>query len=204
MGPILEAVAEKAVEMAKDVSSRLELPDDSGDKKYFSDLPDDSGETIPYSHENNTSAMKAENTVERPSLEVQQDIADKVAQEYNEKYHPVDRMIQKGYTDVTETSNGGVSFENSNALYECGIVQIEATGSRSRDFDAANAKFGLEETPDGYVWHHVDDYDVASNKITMQLVRDDAHNASKPHSGGCAQYDAVHGPTYNPPRKDDV
>ena len=30
---------------------------------------------------------------------------------------------------------------------------------------------------------------------------DEAHNASKPHSGGCAQYDSVNGPTYNKKRR---
>lgn len=62
----------------------------------------------------------------------------------------------------------------------------------------------LEETPDGYVWHHVDDYNVEDGTITLELVEDEAHNATKPHSGGCAQYDAVNGSSYNPPRKGDV
>lgn len=57
------------------------------------------------------------------------------------------------------------------------------------------------ETPDGYVWHHLDDYNVEKNTITMELVMDEAHNASKPHSGGCAQYDSVNGPTYNEKRR---
>lgn len=35
----------------------------------------------------------------------------------------------------------------------------------------------------------------------MELVMDEAHNASKPHSGGCAQYDSVNGPTYNKKRR---
>ena len=118
----------------------------------------------------------------------------------------MERARSKGYTDVTETPNGGVSFENSDALYktengEKGIVSIEATGSRSKDFDVANEKLGLDETPEGYVWHHVDNYDVKSNTITLELVEENAHNAAKPHSGGCAQYDAANGPTYNPAKK---
>ena len=55
--------------------------------------------------------------------------------------------------------------------------------------------------PDGYVWHHLDDYNVEKNTITMELVMDEAHNASKPHSGGCAQYDSVNEPTYNKKRR---
>ena len=48
---------------------------------------------------------------------------------------------------------------------------------------------------------HLDDYDVEKNTITMELVMDEAHNAAKPHSGGCAQYDSVNGPTYNRKKK---
>ena len=47
MGPMLEALTEKAVEIVKDISNRLELPDDSGEKKYSSELPDDSGKSLP-------------------------------------------------------------------------------------------------------------------------------------------------------------
>ena len=65
----------------------------------------------------------------------------------------------------------------------------------------SNQAMGLLETPDGYVWHHLDDYNVEKNTITMELVMDEAHNASKPHSGGCAQYDSVNGPTYNKKRR---
>ena len=44
--------------------------------------------------------------------------------------------------------------------------------------------------------HHLDDYNVAENEITMELVVTDAHKASYPHSGGCAQYKAVTGKAY--------
>ena len=135
-----------------------------------------------------------------------QEIADKAAQDYNEKTKPYDRAIEKGLEGVKKTDNGGVSFEDSPYIYtnehgDKAVVTIKATGNRSADFDAANAAFGLEKTPEGYVWHHVDDYNVKDGTITLELVKDDAHNATKPHSGGCAQYDAVNGPSYNPPRK---
>ena len=52
-----------------------------------------------------------------------------------------------------------------------------------------------------HVWHHLDDYDVEKNTITMELVMDEAHNTAKPHSGGCAQYDSVNGPTCNRKKK---
>jgi len=134
-----------------------------------------------------------------------QDIANKAAQEYNAKYNPYERAINKGYTDVKKTANGGVSFQGSEYMYyhngqEARKV-IQATGNRNNDFKMANQAMGLLETPDGYVWHHLDDYNVEKNTITMELVMDEAHNASKPHSGGCAQYDSVNGPTYNKKRR---
>lgn len=66
-----------------------------------------------------------------------------------------------------------------------------------KDFDAANAQFGFDETPEGYVWHHVDNYDVSNNTLSLELVRKDAHKAAFPHFGSCGQYDSIYGPTYN-------
>lgn len=149
----------------------------------------------------------AEEKIERVlTIEEKQDIADKVAQEYNESKRPYERAKEKGIDGIIKTENGGVSFAETDKIYtkedgtKC-IVKIEATGKRSTDFDEANKGMGLEETPDGYVWHHVDDYNVKDGTITLELVEDEAHNAAKPHSGGCAQYDAVNGASYNPPRK---
>ncbi len=136
-----------------------------------------------------------------------QEIADNAAKEYNNEKKPYDRALAKGLEGVTKTPNDGVSFAGSPYIYETdsgkkGVVSIVATGSRTADFNAANKAMGLKDTPDGYVWHHVDDYNVKDGTITLELVRDDAHNAVKPHSGGCAQYDAVNGASYNPPRKE--
>lgn len=142
------------------------------------------------------------------TIKEKQEIADKIAKDYNAKTHPYERAIEKGIENVKKTDNGGVSFSETDKIYtkedgrKC-IVKISATGNRQKDFDVANEAMGLEETPDGYVWHHVDDYNVKDGTITLELVEDEAHNASKPHSGGCAQYDAVNGPSYNPPRKGD-
>lgn len=146
-------------------------------------------------------------SIDGKSIKECQDIANKAAQEYNEKYKPYDRAVNKGIEGVRRTKNGGVSFSESDSIYTTengkkAVVRIEATGSRNDDFDKANAAIGLEKEPDGYVWHHVDDYDVKNNTITMELVKDEAHNASKPHSGGCAQYDSVNGSHYNPPKKE--
>jgi filamentous hemagglutinin len=43
----------------------------------------------------------------------------------------------------------------------------------------ANEAAGLIETPEGYVWHHVED------TTTMQLVPQDIHQAVR-HTGGAA------------------
>lgn len=133
--------------------------------------------------------------------------ADKYARGYNDKYHPYDRAVAKGIEGVQKTANGGVSFSETDSIFikadgTKAVVVIEATGSRCKDFDRANAAIGLSEEPDGYVWHHLDDYNVKDNTITLELVKDEAHNASKPHSGGCAQYDSIYGSSYNPPRKE--
>ena len=147
---------------------------------------------------------KAKDARKNNTLELQKK-ADEVAQEYNTRYNPSNRVINKGYKNVIKTPNGGVSFSDSDYIHKINDAktktQIEATGSRNGDFDVANAKFGFKEVPDGYVWHHVDDYNVEKNTFTLELVRGDAHNAAKPHLGACAQYDAVHGPSYNPRRK---
>lgn len=61
------------------------------------------------------------------------------------------------------------------------------------DFDLANTILDFDETSEGYVRHHVDNYDVNTNTFTLELVEKDAYNTSKPHSGECTQYDAVYG-----------
>lgn len=56
-------------------------------------------------------------------------------------------------------------------------VKITQTGVRHVDFDAANRAAGLDSTPPGYVWHHVED------GTTMQLVSSDIHRLTG-HTGG--------------------
>lgn len=143
------------------------------------------------------------------SIEEKQEIADKAAQDYNARTRPYERAVEKGIQGVLQTKNGGVSFAETDSIYikedgTKGIVKIKAEGNRSKDFNKANKIMGLEETPDGYVWHHLDDYNVKNGTITLELVKDEVHNATKPHSGGCAQYDAVNGSSYNPPKKGDI
>lgn len=101
-------------------------------------------------------------------------------------------------------ARGGIDFANSTDLYPVGpgqqnIVKIEYTGTRPRDFAAANQAGGFGNTqiaPSGYTWHHLDDYDAATNTGTMQLVRRQAHKASYPHKGGVSQYESAVGVPY--------
>ena len=58
-------------------------------------------------------------------------------------------------------------------------VNITLTGSRSKDFTAANRAAGLRETPVGYTWHH------HQNAGRMQLIDRGVH-AKTGHTGGFA------------------
>jgi hypothetical protein len=60
-------------------------------------------------------------------------------------------------------------------------VRIELTGSRDADVALANKAAKFEETPEGYIWHHVED------EGTMMLVPRDLHQ-SVGHTGGMARY----------------
>ena len=76
------------------------------------------------------------------------------------------------------------------------IVTIVATGSREKDFKRATAAAGLSSQPSGSTWHHLDDYNVTTGTMTLELVQTSAHKAAVPHSGGCAQYKAATGIEY--------
>jgi len=101
-------------------------------------------------------------------------------------------------------ANGGVDFAGTPHLYPAGegqsnTVKIEYTGSRRQDFGAANQASGVGTTqkpPDDYSWHHVNDYDPATNTGTMQLVETAAHEATYPHNGGVKQYQDATGRKY--------
>lgn len=57
--------------------------------------------------------------------------------------------------------------------------KIKQTGDRAIDEAGANKAAGLNKTPDGYTWHHVED------GSTMQLVLTEIHKATG-HTGGVA------------------
>ncbi|WP_289367382.1 HNH endonuclease [Pantoea stewartii] len=79
------------------------------------------------------------------------------------------------------------------------------TGSRYGDFKAANELANYKNSvgnitgkshPDGYIWHHLNDYDPITNTSTMQLVETSAHETTFPHSGSVSQYEQYHGVKY--------
>lgn len=129
-------------------------------------------------------------------MELQQKRADNRAKKFNEKYNPVEKLKEKGFTGIKKTKNGGASFEDSPYIYitedgKKAVVTIEMTGSRSKDFAKANEAFGFKEKPIDYTWHHLDDYNAETNTCTLELVSSKAHDAGKPHAGGCVQYEEI-------------
>lgn len=82
------------------------------------------------------------------------------------------------------------------------VVYIEYTGDYLHDFHAANTEAGLNQktTPSVYVWHHLDDYNPETNKGTMQLVKQSAHQVIS-HTGGVSQYKAATGNAYIHPAR---
>ena len=60
-------------------------------------------------------------------------------------------------------------------------VRIELTGTRDADVALANKAAKLDEAPEGYTWHHVED------EGTMMLVPTTLHEAVA-HTGGVAKY----------------
>lgn len=50
--------------------------------------------------------------------------------------------------------------------------------------------------PDGYTWHHLDDFDPMTGEATMQLVKTTEHTKTIPHTGSAKQWANYHGITY--------
>ena len=74
-------------------------------------------------------------------------------------------------------------------------VNLKMTGSRRLDFKAPNEAAGLQDlvlpgadSPRGYSWHHVDDFNSATGTSTLKLVESGAHNATFPHKGSAYQW----------------
>ncbi len=113
------------------------------------------------------------------------------------------RAASRGYTNIKTTKNGGPTFKDSSYLYPessgvKNVVKIKLKGSRYQDFKEANKQAGIagSEAPDGYTWHHVDDFNLLTGESTMELVETNAHKATIPHKGSVYQYEQYHGVKY--------
>jgi hypothetical protein len=124
---------------------------------------------------------------------------------------PIDAKLfaqNKYLAGVKYDNNGGVDFGNSPYLYQAAngqknIVTISYSGYRGGDYKAANDAANLSGSlansylpPQGYSWHHVNDYNPATNTGTMQLVGRAAHEATYSHIGGVSQYENTQGVKY--------
>jgi hypothetical protein len=118
------------------------------------------------------------------------------------------RAAEKGYPGVQVTPNGGPTFAKTDYLFpiregQQNVLNLEMTGSRRLDFKAANEAAGLQDlvprgadSPSGYVWHHVDDFNPATGTSTLELVERGAHNATIPHKGSVFQWEQLNGVPY--------
>jgi hypothetical protein len=114
---------------------------------------------------------------------------------------PASLAARKGYVGVGTTVNGGPTFAGTEYLYPASqgqrnVVNFPLTGSYRKDFALANKEGKFAETPDGYMWHHVDDFNPQTGRATFELVDEKAHNATRPHAGSVAQYAKHHGVRY--------
>jgi hypothetical protein len=114
---------------------------------------------------------------------------------------PASRAAEKGFFGMDTTPNGGPTLAGSEHLYPAGegqqsVVKIKLTGGRRADENLANEEGGFTETPDGYMWHHVDDFNPQVGTSSLELVDENAHRATTPHTGSVAQYEKFHGVRY--------
>jgi RHS repeat-associated protein len=107
--------------------------------------------------------------------------------------------------EIPASKNGlSPDFKNTSFLYKAegnqsSIVKIKLTGKyfgEGGDFEAANLAGGFKNTPKGYTWHHLDDFDPATGTSTMQLVRKDAHGETITHTGSVRQYELYNNAEY--------
>lgn len=93
-------------------------------------------------------------------------------------------------------------------------IKIKMSGNYREDFRRATELAGIDPgdipagkvAPEGWVWHHLDDYNPIDNTCTMQLVRKELHakvvkgpesfgvlNQGTEHVGACAIWRRFHG-----------
>lgn len=84
-------------------------------------------------------------------------------------------------------------------------VKIKLRGSRPADFREANRLAGFGKLgaipPRGFTWHHLADYDPATEEATMQLADEKVHRATYTHEGSVYQWEQAHpGIKYDSPQ----
>ena len=118
------------------------------------------------------------------------------------KYDPNKPALQgKSNAPPLSRNANAPDFTGSPDLYpvngnQKNTVDIVLTGSRSGDEAAANLAAGLEETPDDYTWHHLDNFSPSTGKATFQLIKTDTHRMTIPHTGAVKQYEVYHNIKY--------
>lgn len=150
---------------------------------------------------------------EYTSTKQAQKAADDYASSYNSKHNPLKDGEECGLENLKQTANGGVDFSSSDYILRTDAgepiqVKIKATGDRAQDYklaeqilkdeyginiDFKSMRTGSDKT---HVWHHLDDYNVATNETTIQFIDIDAHKAIKTHAGSAKQYHIANGSGY--------
>lgn len=150
---------------------------------------------------------------EYTSTKQAQKAADDYASSYNSKHNPLKDGEEYGLENLKQTANGGVDFSSSDYILRTDAgdpiqVKIKATGDRAQDYklaeqilkdeyginiDFKSMRTGSDKT---HVWHHLDDYNVATNETTIQFIDIDAHKAIKTHAGSAKQYHIANGSGY--------
>jgi hypothetical protein len=76
--------------------------------------------------------------------------------------------------------------------------QMNSNATKIGDVELANQAAGIagKNAPTGYTWHHMDDFNPATGKCTMQLVKSTEHQKCIPHTGGVKQWENFYGQTY--------
>ena len=76
--------------------------------------------------------------------------------------------------------------------------QMNSTTTKVGDVELANQAAGIsgKNTPAGYTWHHLDDFNPNTGKCTMQLVKTTEHQKCVPHTGGVKQWENFSGKSY--------
>jgi len=69
------------------------------------------------------------------------------------------------------------------------VVEHPGPGRAVSGFKEAGLTRSQVKAAGKYTWHHLDDFDPATGRGTMQLITQSAHKASLPHTGSVAQFE---------------